>query len=440
MKESLRQQDYHKVFQKRGDCIRLLAQTSGVVIFFAWFFYRSIWAVPLLFPLGILYFRRCVNRQCRKNRQELTMQFKECILSVANSLRSGYALENAFLESREDIRMLYGEHSAMYRELELIRRGMILNITLEELISDLADRSGIEEIEQFSAILNIAKRGGGNVTQIIRTTAEVISNKVETMQEMLHVSGMVLDDASPSVLGHLSKNIRIAVLKTPLVDEDVGVAASIRIVNPQSMKKQDFIKGGTATSQMLDFLSECIRYGISVCVAGATSSGKTTLLGWLLTTIPDGKRIYSIENGSRELALVRRKDGRVVNSVIHTLTRDSENERQAVDSRAPQTDQTTQSIQPKPTKPEPPSKEILTDPTQKPDGTKQDTPPVPVDHEAVEKPSEPVADPEQPQAGDTSGNQIYVPGFGWVENHGGGGSGTAAEDMYENGNKIGIMD
>ena len=51
-----------------------------------------------------------------------------------------------------------------------------------------------------------------------------------------------------------------------------------------------------------------------------------------------------------------------------------------------------------------------------------------------------VADPEQPQAGDTSGNQIYVPGFGWVENHGGGGSGTAAEDMYENGNKIGIMD
>ena len=127
--------------------------------------------------------------------------------------------------------------------------------------------------------------------------------------------------------------------------------------------------------------------------------------------------------------------------VIHPgIGENQETDTQAVDSRSPQTDQTTQSIQPKPTKPEPPSKEILTDPTQKPDGTKQDTPPVPVDHEAVEKPSEPVADPEQPQAGDTSGNQIYVPGFGWVENHGGGGSGTAAEDMYENGNKIGIMD
>lgn len=56
MKESLRQQDYHKVFQKRGDCIRLLAQTSGVVIFFAWFFYRSIWAVPLCSLWGFSIF------------------------------------------------------------------------------------------------------------------------------------------------------------------------------------------------------------------------------------------------------------------------------------------------------------------------------------------------------------------------------------------------
>ena len=78
---------------------------------------------------------------------------------------------------------------------------------------------------------------------------------VNVIRRMLHVSGMVLDNASPAVLGHLSKNIRIAVLKTPLVDEDVGVTASIRIVNPQNMQKEDFVKGGTATGPMLDFLA-----------------------------------------------------------------------------------------------------------------------------------------------------------------------------------------
>jgi pilus assembly protein CpaF len=92
------------------------------------------------------------------------------------------------------------------------------------------------------------------------------------------------------------------------------------------MEKEDFIDGGTATGEMLDLLSEFIRYGISVCIAGATSSGKTTVAGWLLTTIPDNKRIFTIENGSRELSLIREKDGRVTNSVVHTLTRNSENE------------------------------------------------------------------------------------------------------------------
>lgn len=154
---------------------------------------------------------------------------------------------------------------------------------------------------------------------------------INVIRRMLHVSGMVLDNASPAVLGHLSKNIRIAVLKTPLVDEDVGICASIRIVNPQSMKKEDFVRGGTATEEMMDFLSECLRYGISICVAGATGSGKTTVAGWLLTTIPHNKRIFTIENGSRELDLVREQDGRVANSVIHTITRESENEKQNID-------------------------------------------------------------------------------------------------------------
>lgn len=35
---------------------------------------------------------------------------------------------------------------------------------------------------------------------------------------------------------------------------------------------------------------------------------------------------------------------------------------------------------------------------------------------------------------------VWIPGFGWIEDNGGGNVGTIAEDMYENGNKIGIMD
>lgn len=189
---------------------------------------------------------------------------------------------------------------------------------------------GIEEIDINSwQDIEVQYSDGRNVK--LSESFDSPEHAINVIRRMLHVSGMVLDNASPAVLGHLSKNIRIAVLKTPLVDEDVGIAASIRIVNPQSMKKEDFVRSGTATEEMLDFLSSLIRYGISVCVAGATSSGKTTVLGWLLMTIPNYKRIYTIENGSRELDLIRYENGKTVNSVIHTITRDSENEKQRVD-------------------------------------------------------------------------------------------------------------
>lgn len=47
----------------------------------------------------------------------------------------------------------------------------------------------------------------------------------------------------------------------------------------------------------------------------------------------------------------------------------------------------------------------------------------------------------QPKMGDKNDKgQIYVEGFGWITDEGGGGKGTTVDDMRENGNKIGIMD
>lgn len=110
------------------------------------------------------------------------------------------------------------------------------------------------------------------------------------------------------------------------------------------------------------------------------------------------------------------------------------------DSRAPQTDQPEQSIQPDPTRSAEPEAEVLKNPAQKPDGTVLTEPPVSVPHDLVGNPEETKPQPDGPQAGDTNGSQIYIPGFGWTENQGGGGSGISAGDMYENGNKIGVMD
>lgn len=79
----------------------------------------------------------------------------------------------------------------------------------------------------------------------------------------------------------------------------------------------------------------------------------------------------------------------------------------------------------------------MTDPSKTPDGKKVDAV-KPVEHDRVTKPASDTSASE-PKSGDKKDGKIYVPGFGWVEDNGGGGTGKTAGDMYENGNKIGSM-
>lgn len=88
---------------------------------------------------------------------------------------------------------------------------------------------------------------------------------------------------------------------------------------------------------------------------------------------------------------------------------------------------TEQTIQADPVKPTP-SEEELKDPTQKPDGTPVQGTPTPEDHNNV-------TPPPPPPSTNTGGG---LPGFDNVPDAGPN-QVTEAEDMYENGNKIGIM-
>lgn len=148
----------------------------------------------------------------------------------------------------------------------------------------------------------------------------------DIVKRLLHHSNMIIDNAAPIAQGHLPNNTRITALKTPIVDEDCGISVSIRLLHPQRVDRDHIIESGMGTDEMISFLELCLRYGISLVVAGRTSSGKTTLLNALLTSIPDNKRIYTIESGAREVYLIKRdQNGRITNNIVHTLSRPSDN-------------------------------------------------------------------------------------------------------------------
>lgn len=151
-------------------------------------------------------------------------------------------------------------------------------------------------------------------------------HSIDIVRRLLLHSGMIIDNATPLAQGHLPDNMRVTALKKPIVDEDRGISASIRMLHPQRVDRENLLRTETLTEEMLLFLETCLRYGVSFVIAGRTSSGKTTLLNSLLGSIPNEKRIYTIESGARELSLIKRdKYGNVLNNVIHTLSRPSDN-------------------------------------------------------------------------------------------------------------------
>lgn len=154
----------------------------------------------------------------------------------------------------------------------------------------------------------------------------------DVVRRMLSKCGIVIDETVPSVLGYLEKNIRISADIPPIVDEDVGISVSIRIVNQASVTREKLLEYGSGTPEMLDFLEACINHGVSVCFAGATGSGKTTLMAWLLSNVPNNFRLITIEEGSRELNCIKRDEqGNAINSVTHLLTRPHTNPEMNID-------------------------------------------------------------------------------------------------------------
>lgn len=267
--------------------------------------------------------------------------FNSVLQEVQEYISSAYAA--LITEGGEDSKEQLMRYITKYlQDRRIAVAGMTQTELVDAIYSEMAEfgfltryiyADGIEEIN-INSWRDIEVQYSDGRSEKLTEHFDSPEHALAVIRRMLHASGMVLDNASPLVTGHLTRNTRIAAMKSPVVDEDVGVAASIRIVNRHNLSREDLLRSGTATAEMLDWLSVFLRYGISICVAGATSSGKTTAAGWLLTTIPNSKRIFTIENGSRELELVREENGKVVNSVVHTLTRDSENERQRIDQIA----------------------------------------------------------------------------------------------------------
>ena len=194
MSKNYRLPDYGEYHLQGKEGALYFLEGTAMVAMIGYFFYRSWIACLGLIPLLFLFLKNKKLELAKRRRQELGMQFKDMILSVAANQRAGYSIENAFRESYRDMEMLYGAKGLICVEIKHIMVGLDNNMVLEKLLYELGRRSHEPDIMQFADVFHIAKRSGGNMTDILAKTASVIEQKMETDREIqLMVSGRKLE-------------------------------------------------------------------------------------------------------------------------------------------------------------------------------------------------------------------------------------------------------
>lgn len=120
----------------------------------------------------------------KKRIRQLELQFKETIQIMDASLSAGLSVENAIASAGREMELVYGVKGMMCRELAYMVQQMNMNRPVEDLMNDFAARSGLEEIENFAHIFQIAKRSGGQLVPIIRHTVQIMDDRFQVKEEI----------------------------------------------------------------------------------------------------------------------------------------------------------------------------------------------------------------------------------------------------------------
>ena len=147
----------------------------GTGFFVCMVFFRSILfsviAGGLLAVPGIAKYRNYLKE---KRMQNLLFQFRDMMESLSASYSAGKNTQGAFQDACADLISIYGEKADIVHELKLIVSGLYNGQNIDDMLSNFALRSHLDDIESFATIFEVTNRYGGNLKKVVGETRQII--------------------------------------------------------------------------------------------------------------------------------------------------------------------------------------------------------------------------------------------------------------------------
>jgi pilus assembly protein CpaF len=195
---------------------------------------------------------------------------------------------------REEIRR-YSEHALggsqplLADEIQAAK-DVVASITGFGPLQPYFDDDTVEEIWINGPERVFVARNGVAVLTDVQLSATQVRDLVE---RMLQSTGRRVDLSSPFVDASLPDGSRLHVVIPDVTHKHWAV--NIRKFAKRVKELQQLVELGSLSREASEFLRMCVLAGLNILVSGATQSGKTTLLGALLTAARPTDRIVTVE-------------------------------------------------------------------------------------------------------------------------------------------------
>lgn len=176
--------DYRRYRFTWRDWVEYLIKMTVKGCIIGYLFYDSLKMCIICIPFFVMDYKSMKGEKLKAQKRELTMQFKSMMEALVTSLTAGYSLERAFTDAKRDMSLVYQDDAIIFHELDEIINGLNVNLSVEKLLKDFGERSGVEDIENFANVVTAAKKSGGNLIRIIEKTVKSISDKINAEEEM----------------------------------------------------------------------------------------------------------------------------------------------------------------------------------------------------------------------------------------------------------------
>jgi tight adherence protein B len=134
--------------------------------------------------VGIVNIFVATQKAMKRRKLKLRTQFFDLLEAMSVALRAGSPLYRALVSAKEDLALLYAKDSDIIVELEIIIEKFNNAVPLSKSFSDLAERSGLEDIASFASIYAAIEGKSGRADEIVRDTQQIISDKMEIEMEI----------------------------------------------------------------------------------------------------------------------------------------------------------------------------------------------------------------------------------------------------------------